>query len=65
MQLWLRYREILPLETFVYRYADLVRDPRTVLGQIIEFLGLDWRDELLESTGANIGASSPRRATPA
>jgi tetratricopeptide (TPR) repeat protein len=55
MQLWLRYREILPLETFVYRYEDLVRDPRTVLGQIIEFLGLDWRDELLESTGANIG----------
>jgi tetratricopeptide (TPR) repeat protein len=55
MRLWLRYREILPLETFAYRYEDLVDDPRTVLAQIIDFLGLDWHDELLESAGTNVG----------
>ena len=55
MRLWLRYRDLLPLETFVYRYEDLVRDPRTVLGQIVEFLGIDWHNSLLESAGANVG----------
>ena len=55
MRLWLRYREILQIETFAYRYEDLARDPGTVLGQIIEFLGLDWRDELLESASTNVG----------
>ncbi len=55
MRLWLRYREILPIETLVYRYEDLVRDPRAVLGRIVEFLELDWREALLESADANVG----------
>ncbi|MEP4379500.1 MAG: sulfotransferase [Alphaproteobacteria bacterium] len=55
MRLWLLYRDILPLDFFVYRYEDLVRDPRTVLGQIVAFLGLEWHDSLLESAGANVG----------
>ena len=55
MRLWLRYRDILPLETMVYRYEDLVRDPRAVLGRIVDFYGLEWHDDLLESAGANVG----------
>ncbi len=48
MELWQRYREILPLHNFVYRYEDLVESPREVLGRIVDFLGLPWHDELLE-----------------
>ncbi len=55
MRLWLRYREILPLEFHAYRYEDLTQDPRTVLGRIVEFFGLDWHDGLLESAGRNVG----------
>ncbi|MGB0572663.1 MAG: tetratricopeptide repeat-containing sulfotransferase family protein [Alphaproteobacteria bacterium] len=55
MRLWLRYRDILPLETFTYRYEDLVDDPRAVLTQVVTFLELDWHDELLNSAGTNVG----------
>lgn len=55
MRLWLRYREILPLEFHPYRYEDLTRDPRGVLGDIVAFLGLDWHDGLLESADQNVG----------
>ena len=55
MRLWLRYREILPLEFHAYRYEDLVHDPRGVLRGIVAFLGLDWHDGLLESADQNVG----------
>lgn len=29
------------------RYEDLVTDPRTVLGQVVDFLGVPWHDSLL------------------
>lgn len=48
MGLWQRYREILPLQTHTHRYEDLVTSPREVLGRIVDFLGLPWRDDLLE-----------------
>ena len=48
MALWQRYREILPLKTYAYRYEDLVASPREELGRIVEFLGLPWHDDVLE-----------------
>lgn len=48
MTLWQRYREILPLQTYAYRYEDLVASPREVLARIVEFFGMPWHDEMLE-----------------
>ena len=48
MALWQRYREILPLTMFTYRYEDLVSAPRDVVGRIVEFFELPWHDDLLE-----------------
>ena len=56
MALWQRYREILPLQTHVYRYEDLVASPREVLGRIVEFLGVPWHDDLLEGGRDSAGS---------
>ncbi len=55
MALWQRYRKVLPLQTYAYRYEDLVASPREVLGQIVEFLGVPWHDELLEGGRDSVG----------
>ncbi|MBO21881.1 MAG: hypothetical protein CMM26_05840 [Rhodospirillaceae bacterium] len=55
MRLWMRYRDILPLEFHTYRYEDLARNPREELGRIVDFFGLDWHDALLESADRNVG----------
>ncbi len=56
MALWQRYREILPLQTHVYRYEDLVASPREVLGGIVDFLGVPWHDDLLEGGRDSAGS---------
>ena len=40
----------LDLSIHEYRYEDLVNDPETVLRKIVDFLVLDWSDDLLDHT---------------
>ena len=48
MSLFTRSREALPLEVHTLAYEELVADPEAALRPLIEFLGLDWRPELLD-----------------
>ena len=48
MTVWTRSREALPLKVHIVVYEELVRDPEATLRPAIEFLGLDWRPELLD-----------------
>jgi hypothetical protein len=48
MAVWTRSCEILPLKVHTVVYEQLVADPEAALRPAIEFLGLEWRPELLE-----------------
>ena len=48
MTLWTRCNEVLPLNVHKLVYEELVADPETSLRPLVEFLGLDWRAELLD-----------------
>jgi len=48
MTLFTRSREALPLSAFTLVYEELVADPAAALGPLIDFLGLEWRSELLD-----------------
>ena len=48
MDLFSRSREALPLACHTLVYEELVADPATALRPLIDFLGLDWRPELLD-----------------
>jgi tetratricopeptide (TPR) repeat protein len=48
MQVWTRSREMLPIRTHTIVYEELVTDPGATLRPLIDFLGLDWRDDLLD-----------------
>jgi hypothetical protein len=48
MSLWTRCTEILPLQVHRIVYEDLVAQPEASLKPLVDFLGLDWRDELLD-----------------
>lgn len=58
MGVFTRTREALPLATHTLVYEKLVADPETTMKPLIEFLGLDWRPELLDhrSTAKSRGA---------
>ena len=58
MDLWTRTRAALPLQVHDLVYEDLVEDPAKVLGPLVAFLGLDWREELLDHQ-----ATAARRGT--
>lgn len=47
-RLWTRSREVLPLKVHTLVYEDLVTDPEQSMRPLIDFLGLEWRDELLD-----------------
>lgn len=47
MDLWLTVRDRLDLAYHELRYEALVADPEAVLRETVEYLGLDWRDQLL------------------
>ncbi len=46
MNLWLSYREALTLPWHEYRYEDLVEDFESSLRGVLEFIGLDWHDDV-------------------
>jgi tetratricopeptide (TPR) repeat protein len=48
MSLWTRCTEILPLQVHRIVYEDLVAQPEASLKPLVDFLGLGWRDELLD-----------------
>ena len=47
MTLWSRSCEALPLKIHKVVYEELITDPEATLRPTVEFLGLDWRPELL------------------
>lgn len=48
MSLFARSRDALPLAAHTLVYEELVADPGGALRPLIEFLGLEWRPELLD-----------------
>lgn len=50
MDLWLRYRDALPLEVHEVRYEQLVADTRATVHSLLDFLGLEWSDGLADHT---------------
>lgn len=48
MQLWTKAAELLPLKVHRVRYERLVDDAETELRPAADFLGMDWRPELLD-----------------
>lgn len=58
MTVFTRARDTLPISTHDLAYEQLVAQPEPVLRPLIEFLGLDWRPELLDhrSTAKQRGA---------
>jgi tetratricopeptide (TPR) repeat protein len=58
MQVFTRAREALPLPVHTLVYEQLVADPESALRPVIEFLGLEWKGELLDhqSTARSRGA---------
>lgn len=48
MTLWTRCNEVLPLKVHRLIYEELVADPEGSLRPLVEYLGLEWREELLD-----------------
>ncbi len=48
MGMWLRYTELLPLQVYHVRYEELVSAPKETLSPLLEFLGVEWRDSVLD-----------------
>ncbi len=43
MSLWTTYRKALPLDVHTVKYEQVVADLETTVGQVLEFLGLEWQ----------------------
>ena len=58
MEVWTRSRDAIPARVQTLVYEDLVADPEAALKPLVGFLGLEWRDELLDyrSTAERRGA---------
>lgn len=48
MSLWVKYEEHFPLRTHYVKYEDLVSDMEAVIRPVLEFLELQWEDEILD-----------------
>ena len=48
MNLWLRYRDNLPMKMLEIRYEDLINDFENKAREIIDFTGKKWEDNVLE-----------------
>jgi len=51
MNLWRQYRRLLPHPCHVVRYEDLVDDFEGETRRLLEFLGLEWDDAVLDYAG--------------
>jgi hypothetical protein len=48
LTLWTRCRETLPVKVHTLVYEELIADPKAALRPLVDFLGLDWNEELLD-----------------
>ena len=48
MELWLQYRDVLKIDYVEYRYEDLVTDLENTARKILDFLDLDWDEQVLQ-----------------
>lgn len=48
MRLWLRYRSALPLDVHELRYESLVADKEKEVRALVDYLGLEWSEQLLD-----------------
>lgn len=48
MTLWEQYCDMLNLNVHTIRYEDIVRDRKSVLPSLVDFIGLPWDDALME-----------------
>jgi energy-converting hydrogenase Eha subunit C len=55
MTVWTRSREVLPLRVHTTVYEQLIDDPERELRALIDFLGLDWQDQLLDHRKTALG----------
>ena len=74
MGLWLHYRSVLRLQVYESRYEELVTDPEPHVRALIDFLGMEWEEDVLyfyrpdkhrfASTPSNLAVTQPihRRA---
>jgi hypothetical protein len=49
--MWEKARDVIPINVHTVLYEQLVDNPEAQLRRLAEFLGLEWRDELLDHTG--------------
>ena len=49
MSYWRQCREVFPLDVQTVRYEAMIEDPRATLRPLAQFLGLEWRDDLLDN----------------
>jgi hypothetical protein len=62
MSLWERSKDVLGLNARTLVYEELIADPEAALRPLIGFLGLEWKDELLDhraTAGARGGIGTP------
>jgi len=48
MSLWTRSKEVVPIAVRTVVYEELVVEPEAQLRPLVDFLGLEWREELLD-----------------
>ncbi len=48
MSLWATYRECLDLPLHTVKYEQIVADLEATVGQVLEFLGLEWEDAMTD-----------------
>ena len=51
MKAWQKYAELLPLDYHRIRYEDLIEDVPGETRRLLDFLGIDWNDAVLDHTG--------------
>lgn len=62
MRLWTRSKKAMPLDVHTLVYEELIADPERALRPLIDFLGLEWRGELLDhraTAKARTGIGTP------
>lgn len=52
LDIWTKSEAALPLSALTIVYEELVREPEPVLRPLVEFLGLEWDDGLVDHRGA-------------
>jgi tetratricopeptide (TPR) repeat protein len=49
MSYWRQCREVFPLQVHTVRYEAMIEDPKATLRPLADFLGLAWREDLIDN----------------